>query len=574
MRFAQLGGVDVITRGEVLDAAMQARDLLVAEGFPEAIAEKDRAPWGQNPPSSMAWLEAPYASRSLIPDANQLVAQARHAKLDRIVLLGGGEAALAAKAIVDAKASVDAGAGASGISLTVADGLRTMSVSDGVVGFGTERFALRRMLVVVSGKSGATRETDGHRRVLEQAYIDEGLSDEEIARHFLVITDPGSPLEQLAHRGGYPLVLCDPAIPEGFAALTAYALMPAALAGADIARLLQEAASIRPALSAVADNPGLLLGSVLGGCAARGEDAPGRDKVAFRYSEVFSSFYHWIEHVITASTGKQGRGVLPVDGGGWPLLEPCHDMHSIALDPAETAATEADTGVTGPLGAQFLVWQYAAVAAAWLIGVNPFARPDEGESEVNAGALLRAAGNGPLPVGEPSFTEGGVEAYINRPADDALLSAKTVRGVFDALVRAVPVTGYLSINSYLDRDTIGPALQPMLASRIFRPVTHGDGPRCLDATGQYHKGGPATGVFLVVTADAPDDAQVPGRQYTLGKLRMARALGDVQALRRRGRPVVWLHLSDPNMGAVQLRQAAEEPDSEAGLYDLHEDEID
>lgn len=563
MKFAQLGGVDVITRGEVLDAAMQAREELVSGGVPQALAAQDMGLWGANAPGSMAWLELPFASRSLVPDANQLAAQARHDRLGHVVLLGSGEAALAAKTI----------AAANGVPLTVADGVQPMRVSGRSVTFGDDWFPLDRILVIVSGKTGATRETDGHRRVLEQAFRDQDMSFDDIAKHFVVITDPGSPLEQLAHRGGYPLVLSDPAIPEGFGALSAYSLIPAGLAGADIGRVLGDAATVRPTLTGVADNPGLLLGSVLGGCATI-EDSHGRDKIAFRYPGPFAPFFDWIEHVVTASTGKQGRGVLPVAGGGWPLLEPCHDMHSLSLDPSEAAAMEADTGVTGPLGAQFLVWQYAAVAAAWLIGVNPFAHPDVGESESNAGALLRGAGAGDLAVGDPTFVEGAVEVRVGKPADEALLGARTLRGVFDALVRTVPVAGYLSVMSYLERGSIGPALQPTLAGRIFRPVTQGLGPRCLDATGQYHKGGPGAGVFLVVTADSPYITQVPGRPYSLEKLRLARAAGDVQALRRRGRPAVWVHLRDPDEGAAQLRRAAEEHDPEAGLYDLREHEVD
>jgi hypothetical protein len=554
MAFAQLGGVDVITRGEVLDAAMQARDDLVSNGIPQAIAAKDARIWGAHGPGGLEWLDLPYASRALIPDANQLIAETHHSRLHRIVLLDSGESALAAKTI----------AAADRVPLTVADGVEPMRISGRSVSLGGDWHPLDQVLVIVSGKHGAPQEIDGHRRALEQAYRAQGMSADEIAKHFLVITDPGSPLVQLAHRGGYRLFICDPAIPEGFGALSAYSLIPAALAGADITRLIQEAAGVRGALSELTDNPGLLLGSILGGCATTTESGLGKDKVAFHYPATLTPFYEWIEHVITASTGKQGRGILPVGSTGWPLLEPCHDMHSISLDSAEAAAMEADSGVTGPLGAQFLVWQYAAAVAAWLLGVNPFAHPDTGQSDAAAAALLRSAGPGSLPVGVPTFTEGAADVYLSKPADETLLGARTLRGVFDGLVRAVPVSGYLSIMSYVDRPAIGSALQPTLVGRTFRPVTCGVGPRCIDATGQYHKGGPGSGVFLVVTADLPDDEPVPGRPYSLAKLRMARAVGDVQALRRRGRPVVWVHLRDAQEGLTQLRRAVREsaPDVE------------
>lgn len=510
----------------------------------------------------MGWLDLPYESRALVGDANQLLAETRYSGLDRVVLLGSGETALAAKAIAEAD----------GVNLTVADGMQSAVVDSQAVWFGTDRIPLDRLLVIVSGKHGPSRETDDHRRVLEGAFRDRELSNAEIARHFLVITDPGSPLEQLANRGGYPLVLSEPSIPEGFGALSAYSLIPAALAGADIGKVLTEAAAVRPALSGIADNPGLLLGSILGGTALTAEGL-GRDKVAFRYEEPFSSFFEWIEHVVTTSTGKQGRGLLPVNSTGWPMAEPCHDMHSISVDPAETGAMDADTGVTGRLGAQILVWQYAAVVTAWLLGVNPFARPDAGESESNASALLRSAGAGPLPMGTPHFVEGAVEVYLDQPDGDSLLHARNTRSLFDALVRAVPVSGYLSIMSYLDLEPTGPSLQSILASRIFRPVAYGVGPRYVDSTGQYHKGGPGTGAFLVITTGAVHGAPVPGRSYSLGKLRIAQAMGEVQALRRRGRPVVWAHLRDPEEGMAQLRAAAQDvARPEVPLVDLRDDE--
>lgn len=556
MGFAQLSGVDVITRGDVLDTAMRAREVLVAHGVPQAIANKDaRSLWGPNAPGGFEWLDLPYASRALIPDANKLIAHTHSSRLHHIVLLDSGETALAAKTI----------AAADKVPLTVADGVHPMRFRDNAVTFGGgDWLPLDQIMIVVSGKNGASRETDGHRRALEQTYRDQGMSAEEIAKHFLVITDPGSPLAQLAHRGGYPLVLSDPAIPDGFGALSAYALIPAALAGADIARLLQEAVSVRPTLSEAADNPGLLLGAILGGCAVH-EDGPGRDKVAFRYPAALGPFFAWIEHLITASTGKQGRGLLPVDGTALPGHEPWHDMHSVALDVTEAASMDADSGVTGPLGAQILVWQYAAVVAAWLMGVNPFARPDAAQSDARAAALLRAAGGGSLPVGPPTFIESAVDVYLGEPSDESLLAARDLRSMFDALVRAVPVSGYLSLMSYVDEAAVARTLQPPLTGRLLRPVTHGLGPRCIDATGQYHKGGPGTGVFLVVTADLPDDDPIPGQPYSLATLRMARAIGDVEALRVRGRPVVWLHLRDVDAGLRQLRRAVDEAGA-ARLY--------
>ncbi|MFI6519579.1 phosphoheptose isomerase [Spirillospora sp. NPDC050679] len=551
-----MSGFDVLTRGDVLHAALQARDYLVDCGVPGALAAKDPRLWGRRAVdhSRLGWLDLPAASRGLLDQIDGLVAEARYSGLDHIVLIGVGAEALAAQAIVEGQAAAapalaggsGAGGGARG-ELTVLDGADTAALA-----FALER--LDRTLVVLSSKAGVSLEGDAYRRVFTAAFREHGLSEREIAGRFLVITDHGSPLHDFARQCGYRIGLTDPYLPGHFGALSAYGLVPAVLAGADAHRLLDEAASLVPMLGRSDDNPGLLLGAVLGGCAQQGADGLARDKLVLRGPGGSGALSAWIAQLLAVGTGKRGRGVLAFEPPGVP--DGCPDVHGVAVNPPAAAPDDADTAVWAPLGAQFLLWEYATAVSGWLLGVNPFEPGGTAvqEAEDDAAALLRSAAGRPLPSGEPVLVDGGVEVHTDLPCGGDLAS------VVASLLDRVPGTGYLTVVTYLAGEFSGRYLAPGLARGARRPVGYGPGPGHLHATGPVHKDGPGTGAFLVVTGDpAPGDAfadmPVPGRSYGLGRLQLARGLAEVRALRRRGLPVVRLHLRDPIEGAGRVAEA-------------------
>jgi glucose-6-phosphate isomerase len=407
---------------------------------------------------------------------------------------------------------------------------------------------LEHTLVVVSSKSGFTIETDSHRRIYERAFAGLGLAPHEIAQRFVVVTDPGSPLEQAAHQAGYHVVLADPDVTGSYSALTAFGLVPAALAGADASRLLDDADAVLSELAFGGSNPGLDLGAALGGYALAGHDK----LVLADCGSGLAGFGDWAEQLIAESTGKEGLGILPVvvADEDAPGFSPGPDTHLVALG---TPAGAVDTSVTGPLGAQFLIWEYAAAVAGLLLGVNPFDYPDVAAAKQDAARLL--AGGGPLPSGAPAFTDGAVDVF----AEPGLVPATGgLAEVLDTLLIAVPDRGYLAVMAYLDRhsDRAVTALRDALAARTTYPVTFGWGPRLLHSTGQYHKGGPRNGVFLQITGALEDDIEVPGRDFTLGELQLAQALGDLGALRQRGRPAIRVHLRDRAAGVSQLLDSA------------------
>lgn len=533
--------------GEHARAVEAVRNELIADGVPAALAAGDPGLWGPQARAEaeirLGWLNLPRTSRELLPEITKLVEKARAEGLDNVVLAGMGGSSLAPEVIC---ATQD-------VPLTVLDTTDPHQVRRALTA------PLEQTLVVVSSKSGGTIETDSHRRIYEKAFRNAGLDP---AEHMVIVTDPGSPLEQAAAEAGYQVVLADPNVGGRYSALSAFGLVPSALAGADVIRLLDEAAAVQPLLERDEGNPGLDLGALLGARALGGGD-----KLILRdaMSDI-SGLPDWIEQLIAESTGKEGKGILPVVGADAAEAD---DQYVVSIGP--------DGGITvdGPLGAQFLVWEYATAIAGRVLGINPFDQPNVAESKENTTAILRESGDGPLPAGTPILTDGPVEVYGELPGNP-----KDLADVLTWLLRAVPDRGYLAIMAYLDREAAFDAapvgessfdetaerwaaadvatLRSLLDHRTDRAVTFGWGPRFLHSTGQYHKGGPAAGVFLQITGAVTDDVEVPGKPYTLGRLQLAQALGDFRALASRGRPAVRLHLTDRVAGVRHLLSVAEE----------------
>jgi glucose-6-phosphate isomerase len=532
-------GVTVRTAGAGLLASRdRALDEAVSDGLAGQITAKVATLWGEEATAEarvrLGWLDAPQSSRALLPRLAELRRQLAAEGLDRIVLAGMGGSSLAPEVICRT----------AGVELTVLD-----TTDPGQVLTALED-RLERTLVVVSSKSGGTVETDSHRRAFAAAFEAAGVQD--VGSRFVAVTDPGSPLEQTARDAGFREVfLADPDVGGRYSALTAFGLVPSALAGVDVARLLDDAAAASSTLSAPDGNPALVLGAALGGAAA-----DGRDKMVLADTgSGIVGFGDWAEQLVAESTGKSGRGLLPVvvESPTAPGTQPAPDVHLVTI--GDLPAGADGTAVSGPLGAQFLVWEYATAVAGRVLRIDPFNQPNVQESKDNTKALLDQAGDGPLPEGAPAFTDGPVAVY----GDAALLGdAKDVAGALDALLASVPDRGYLAVLAYLDRfaDAGAAQLRARLASRLPHPVTFGWGPRFLHSTGQYHKGGPAVGSFLQITGDNARDLEIAGRPYTFGLLQRAQALGDLGALAQRGRPTLRLHLIDRAAGLQSVITAA------------------
>ncbi|WP_375236467.1 glucose-6-phosphate isomerase [Microbacterium schleiferi] len=536
---------DIHLTGHVKSVVEATLRGLVGDLVASGLTAGDSSLWGPDAEAEasrrLGWLEAVTVSLPLVPQIVALREELVAKGLTRIVLAGMGGSSLAPEVIAQT----------AGVPLVILD-----STSPGQVlaalDDDPEAGGLERTVLVVASKSGSTVETDSAKRAFEAAFRDLGIDPTE---RIIVVTDPGSPLDESARADGYRVFNADPSVGGRYSALTAFGLVPAGLAGADIQELLAEAdATLLEVAIDSPENPALVLAAAIAG----GE--PRRDKLA-----LISDGTHivglpdWIEQLIAESTGKNGTGILPVvmlpvspelestpaDLQVLRLVDEANEFHLFEHHQGEIL-------VSGSLGAQFVVWEYATAIAGRMLGINPFDQPDvESAKEATRGLLERT----PEPTA-PAFVVDGVQVRVT---DAALAASGTIAGVLDALWAQLPADGYVSVQAYVNRLAI-PQLQglrELVAADSGRPATFGWGPRFLHSTGQYHKGGPANGVFLQIVERTDTDVEIPGRPFTFGQLIAAQAAGDAEVLAAHGRPVVTLTLTDPQVEVLSLFEAAQ-----------------
>lgn len=516
----------VVAVGAELEPAVEkARAALLADDVPARLVAHDAELWGDAAAPEAAvrlgWIDVTTLSRALLSELFALRDALRSEGVDQVVLCGMGGSSLAPEVICRT----------AGVPLTVLDSTHPDQVRSVLTG------DLTRTVVVVSSKSGGTLETDSQRRVLAAAFTDAGI---DAASRIVVVTDPGSPFAQLAADEGYRAVfLADPDVGGRYSALTAFGLVPSALAGVDVDALLDDAAGLLPLLAY--DSDALTLGAALGGS--------GRDKVAIDADgSDLPGFGDWAEQLIAESTGKSGTGLLPVvvEPDAPEVRWPASDVHVVRIG---GEAPAAGTAVSGSLGAQFLAWEYATAVAGRLLDIDPFNQPDVESAKKAARGLLDSTDPDPA-----AFTDGAVEV---RGTPGLLGGETTLAGSVAALLATVEKDGYLAVMAYLDRlrDAALSAVRPALARRIERPVTFGWGPRFLHSTGQFHKGGTPVGSFLQITGAVTADLAIPDQQFTFGQLITAQAAGDAAVLAGKGRPVLRLHLTERDPGLESVLKA-------------------
>lgn len=522
--------------GDALEAVTSTVPTLVSDFVASRILNLDESLWGPDAESEAAqrlgWTQSVSVSRPLLPEITALRDKLHAAGVNHIVLCGMGGSSLAPEVITRTY----------GVELTVLD-----STEPGQV-LAALRDRLETTAVVVSSKSGGTVETDSQKRVYEKFFTDAGIDPRE---RIVVVTDPGSPLDVSARADGFVVFNADPTVGGRYSALTAFGLVPSGLAGVDLDALLREAEVEELELAQdIETNPGLILG------AAIAATKPLRDKLGIVADGThIVGFADWAEQLIAESTGKLGKGILPVVlGTSAPeLTDHQPDVQIIRLVGSKAEERDIAPGeieITGSLGGLLITWEYAVVVAGRLLGINPFDQPDVESAKVATRALLE---HRPDPT-DPAFVEDGVEV---RGTGDFLGSANDLNSAVDALLSQLGPDGYVSIQAYVDRGA-NPHLaeiRDLLAARSGRPVTFGWGPRFLHSTGQFHKGGPATGVFLQLTQTPVEDLAIPDRPFTFGELIQFQAAGDASVLADHGRPVLTLTLTDPASGVPVLAGA-------------------
>lgn len=537
----------VLASGPAADAVTQHVPQLVADHFASRLFVKDPTLWGPDAESESAirlsWVSLGRTSRPLLGEVAALRDHLAEQGFDHIVLCGMGGSSLAPEVIC----------ATAGVELTVLDSSHPDSVRNAL----SDR--LNRAVVVVSSKSGSTVETDSQRRAFEDAFTRAGIDP---TQRIVIVTDPGSPLDTDARAAGYRVINADPNVGGRYSALTAFGLVPSGLAGVDLEQLLDEAESVSDLLADDDEaNPALRLGAAIAGT------QPLRDKlVLVDKGSGIPGFADWAEQLIAESTGKNGTGVLPVvvqDDQDPEVRSPAPEItvtrfvaDSAGIDgdddtmPTSSDQSRSEVQVSGSLGAQLLLWEVATAAAGRILSINPFDQPDVESAKKATRGLLEATDAKPDPA---VFIDGAIE--VRALGGDWLAGATTVASAVDSLLSQLdPQHGYVSIMAYLDRltDTTLAQARRAIANRTLAPTTFGWGPRFLHSTGQYHKGGPATGVYLQITAAPHQDLAIPGRNFTFGDFITAQAGGDAQVLADRGRPVLRLHLTEHDAGLAQL----------------------
>jgi len=548
----------VLASGPAAEAAVQHVPRLVADGFASRLFAKDPTLWGPEAETEsairLAWVSLGHASRPLVGEVSALRSHLAEQGVDHVVLCGMGGSSLAPEVIC----------ATAGVELTVLDS----SHPDAVRAALAER--LERTVVVVSSKSGSTVETDSQRRAFEGAFAQAGIDP---TQRIVIVTDPGSPLDAQARAAGYRVINAEPNVGGRYSALTAFGLVPSGLAGVDLEQLLDEAESVSDLLAEDDEaNPALRLGAAMAGT------VPLRDKLVLVDDRPWiTGFADWAEQLIAESTGKGGTGILPVvvqadpeaevDGGGADLEvrsptadstvarlvddvdDGADDVASpVSADPSRSEVSRVS--VSGSLGAQLLLWEVATAVAGRILGINPFDQPDVESAKKATRGLLDATDPQPDPA---AFTDDAIE--VRALGGDWLGDANTVADALDSLLAQLDhERGYVAVMAYLDRLVDAPlaSARRSLSSRTRRPTTFGWGPRFLHSTGQYHKGGPGTGIYLQITATPHQDLAIPGREFTFGDFIAAQATGDAQVLADHGRPVLRLHLTEHDMGLAQL----------------------
>ncbi len=538
-----------------LDAAVDARlESWTTDRVAERLWAKDGSLWaasGKSPEEVAAWLgwlDMPAAMSARVDELEHLARSIREDGYRRAAVLGMGGSSLAPELFSRAFGGPGA-PDADGLELRILDSTHP----DVVRGFRSWAGA-QRTIFCVSSKSGSTTEPNAYQAA---------MSEIAPALDFLAITDPGTSLGELARAQEFRgIVEAPPDVGGRYSALTVFGLVPAALAGVDLARLLQRAMRMADACREgdAATNPGLRLAALIGEMALAG-----RDKLTILTTDRLASFGDWVEQLVAESTGKADTGIVPI------VNEPVGETSVYADDRCFVHvrfADESDAAMSElaheeivlddafDLGAEFVRWEVATAAAGIVLGIDPFDQPNVQESKDATKALLEAyRSKGTLPQAGPLVSEPGIAVHADPEAlgDTPVTVDGAVRQLLDLLQ---PGRDYFAILAYLPSDPRNADRLQALRARIRDErgvaTTLGFGPRFLHSTGQLHKGGPDSGVFLQLTADPAKDLPIPGWDESFGTLIAAQALGDLASLQRRGRRALRLHFTDVDAGLERL----------------------
>lgn len=551
--------------GPLADSVSKRLSQLEADSAPARLWKHDPSLWapakdkaGQHEVTiRMGWLDSTDKARKKIKEYQDFAKEVQSAGMDRVLVLGMGGSSLTAEVFsqlfVYRPQTADHQSSTvnrpSSLKLGILDSTDPAQVSETAKNYPPEK-----TLYIVASKSGGTAEVMANFNYFWKLSKKDGS-------HFVATTDPNTSLETQARKNNFRKVfLADEFVGGRYSALTDFGLVPAALLGVDLNHLLDRADWMRSQCDEhdpAARNPGMALGAVIGESALGG-----RDKLTVVADAPLSPFANWIEQIIAESSGKNGKGILPVP------LEPIgnpdmydddrifvylrqtgeHDESMTALKSAGHPVINFPLSTFYDIGAEIFCWEIATVTACSILGVNAFDQPNvESSKKITKAKIADYQKKGKLKEGKPAWKKDGVSVFSPTAVTGASLDV-----VLSKFLKKAKSSGYVAINAYLPRNNeMTDALQKMRAAiraKTGNAVTAGFGPRFQHSTGQFHKGGPKNALFLVITADAEKDFDIPTEGLTYGTLIRAQALGDYEALIEAKRKVMRVHL--PSVNAV------------------------
>ena len=527
--------------------------------FPARLWKKDSTLWSKDPAqqarirNELGWLTVPETMSERVKDLASFADEVRDAGFRDVVLLGMGGSSQSAELFATTFSSAPGYPKLHVLDTTVPEAIRSLD----------RNIDITKTLFIVASKTGETIETLSHFKSFFERV--KTKSSNPAGSNFVAITDPGTRLAAIAKENRFRRVFLNPPDIVGcFAVISYFGLVPAALIGMDVATLVDRAIRMTHSSAGcvrVEYNPGVSLGAALGAL-----KNAGRDKLTFIISPPIGSFGLWVEQLIAESTAKDGVGIVPV------CDEPLVDAKSYgkdrmfvylrlnnAADAAQDAAFEQLQNAGMPtiqitlsdkidLGEEFMRWEIAAATAAAVIGVDPFVQPAVRESKDNTSRILAEfARIKKLPVQTPIAEKGKLALFSGAATDNALRGKGDFRAMLGAFMNLTQTgdyfatMAYVSPNPTVDKEIT--AIRKAVIERYGVATTFGYGPRCLHSTGQLHKGGPNTGVFLQITQDHRESIGIPGAPYDFAQLNQAQYVGDFQALAAQGRRVIRVHLA-------------------------------
>ena len=540
--------------------------------FSARLWKKDPKLWSKEPAlqarikNELGWLTVPETMSERVKDLASFADEVRDAGFRDVVLLGMGGSSQSAELFATTFCGAPGYPKLRVLDTTVPETIRALD----------RNIDIRKTLFIVASKTGETIETLSHFNSFFERV--KAKSSNPAGSHFIAITDPGTRLAAIAKEYRFRRVFLNPPDIVGcYAVISYFGLVPAALIGMDVATLVDRAIRMTHSSGGcvrVEYNPGVSLGAALGAL-----KNAGRDKLTFIISSPISSFGLWVEQLIAESTAKNDVGIVPV------CDEPLVDVKfygkdrvfaylrlNHAADAAQDAAFEQIKSAGIPtvqitlsdkidLGEEFMRWEIAAATAAAVIGVDPFVQPAVQESKDNTSRILAEfTRSKKLPSQPPIAEKGKLALFVGGAARDARKGVKDFRAMLGAFMNLIKpgdyfaTMAYVSPNPTVDKEIA--AIRKAVIERYGVATTFGYGPRCLHSTGQLHKGGPNTGVFLQITQDHRESISIPGASYDFAQLNEAQYLGDFQSLAAQGRRVIRVHLAgrDTIVALEELRR--------------------